>query len=272
MATLDVTTSRDTSFEANFALLYPRAFALAYRMLGNRTAAEDIAAETMARALLRWDRLDPDRVPGWVLRVAANQAIDLMRRKGRTLEVGVVDLEDSTTLRLALADALRKLPRRQREAVALRYLSDLSEAEDVTQEAFVKAFRSLRRFEDGRPLRPWLMQIVANEARNRRRSRGRWERLAVRAASVGGGPSGSAEDLALGEVTAGEVRAALARLHDRDRTVIALRYFAGLSEAETAAALGISAGSVKSHVHRGLASLKADLGHDTLEAAGAGSL
>jgi RNA polymerase sigma factor (sigma-70 family) len=169
MATHDVTTSRDTSFEANFALLYPRAFALAYRMLGNRTAAEDIAAETMARALLRWDRLDPDRVPGWVLRVAANQAIDLMRRKGRTLEVGVVDLEDSTTLRLALADALRKLPRRQREAVALRYLSDLSEA-------------------------------------------------------------------------------------------------------DTAAALGISAGSVKTHLHRGLASLKSDLGHDTLEAAGAGSL
>ena len=59
-----------------------------------------------------------------------------------------------------------------------------SEAEDVTQEAFVKAFRSLRRFEEGRPLRPWLMQIVANEARNRRRSRGRRERLAVRAASV----------------------------------------------------------------------------------------
>ena len=84
-----------------------------------------------------------------------------------------------------------------------------SEAEDVTQEAFVKAFRSLRRFEEGRPLRPWLMQIVANEARNRRRSRGRREHLAVRAASVGGGPSGSAEDLALGEVTAGELRAAL---------------------------------------------------------------
>ena len=81
-----------------------------------------------------------------------------------------------------------------------------SEAEDVTQEAFVKAFRSLRRFQDGRPLRPWLMQIVANEARNRRRSRGRRERLAVRAASVGGAPSGSAEDLALGEVTAGELR------------------------------------------------------------------
>ncbi len=165
-AVRDSVASNDT-FEAAFPELYTRAFALAYRMLGNRTAAEDIAAETMARALLRWDRLDPHRVPGWVLKVAANQAIDLMRRKGRVLDAGVVDLEDSTTLRIALADALRKLPRRQREAVTLRYLSDLSEA-------------------------------------------------------------------------------------------------------DTAAALGISTGSVKSHVHRGLASLKRDLGHDTLEAVGAG--
>jgi RNA polymerase sigma factor (sigma-70 family) len=119
----------DAGFEAAFRSLYPRAFGLAYRMLGNRAAAEDVAAETMAKALVRWDRLDPDRVAGWVLRVAANGAIDVLRKKGRTLVPGVVDLEDATTLRLALAEALRKLPRRQREAVALRFLSDLSEAD-----------------------------------------------------------------------------------------------------------------------------------------------
>src|SRR4249919_4055471 len=77
-----------------------------------------------------------------------------------------------------------------------------SEAEDVTQEAFVKAFRALPRFREGLPLRPWLMQIVANEARNRRRSRGRRERLAVRAAAVGVHQAGSAEDVAIGAVTA----------------------------------------------------------------------
>ena len=116
-------------FEPAFRELYPRAFGLAYRMLGNRAAAEDVAAEAMAKALVRWDRLDPDRVAGWVLRVTANGAIDVLRKKGRTLEPGDVDLEDTTTLRLALAEALRKLPRRQREAVALRFLSDLSEAD-----------------------------------------------------------------------------------------------------------------------------------------------
>ena len=100
-----------SDFDARFRELYPRSVALGVRMLGNRSAAEDIASEAMARALLRWDKLDHDRVAGWVLKVTANLAIDLMRRKGRTLEPGVIDLEDSTTLRLALADALYDLDR-----------------------------------------------------------------------------------------------------------------------------------------------------------------
>ena len=122
-------TMDESGFTDAFRDLYPRAFGLAYRMLGNRAAAEDIAAETMARAYVRWDRLDPDRRAGWILRVTSNQAIDLLRRKGHTLQPGVIDLEDGTALRIALAAALAQLPRRQRESVALRYLSDLSELE-----------------------------------------------------------------------------------------------------------------------------------------------
>lgn len=119
----------EADFESAFRDLYPRAFGLALRMLGNRAVAEDLASETMARAYARWDRLDPERRAGWVLRVTSNQAIDLLRRKGHSLEPGVIDLEDATALRIALAAALAELPRRQREAIALRYLSDLSEAE-----------------------------------------------------------------------------------------------------------------------------------------------
>jgi RNA polymerase sigma-70 factor (ECF subfamily) len=146
---------------------------------------------------------------------------------------------------------------------AFAVMGSESEAQDVTQEAFVKAFRALPRFREGLPLRPWLMQIVANEARNRRRSQGRRERLAVRAAALGGAggaASSSAEELALGAVSAGELRSALARLDDRDRTVIALRYFAGLSEAETAAALDVPAGTVKSRLSRALERLRRQLG------------
>jgi RNA polymerase sigma-70 factor (ECF subfamily) len=135
-----------------------------------------------------------------------------------------------------------------------------SEAEDVTQEAFVKAFRALPRFREGEPLRPWLMRIVANEAKNRRRSRGRRERLAVRAAAVASGSPGSTEDLALGSIKATELRAALARLEERDRTVIALRYFAGLTEAETSSALDVPAGTVKSRLSRALDRLRLELG------------
>ena len=55
-----------------------------------------------------------------------------------------------------------------------------NDAEDAAQEAFVKAFAAMPRFRSGAPFRPWLLTIVANEARNRRRSAGRREALALR--------------------------------------------------------------------------------------------
>lgn len=119
--------SSHAEFEQAFRDLYPRAFALARRLVRDRTVAEDLAAETMARAYARWDRLDPERRPGWVLRVTSNQAIDLMRRKGHTFAPGVIDLEDDTVRRIALAKELRRLPSRQRDTIALRYLGDLTE-------------------------------------------------------------------------------------------------------------------------------------------------
>lgn len=121
-----VVSAETASFEAAFPGLYRRSLGLARKFLGNGPAAEDVAAEALARALMRWGRLDPEGRPGWVLRVTANLSIDVLRRNGRTLEPGVIDLEDGTATRLMLADALRLLPKRQREAVSLRYLADLS--------------------------------------------------------------------------------------------------------------------------------------------------
>src|SRR3990172_12156180 len=75
---------------------------------------------------------------------------------------------------------------RAHQGIAFRtaYLvaGDATDAEDATQEAFVKAYRALGRFRSGAPFRPWLLEIVANEARNRRRSAGRRARLALRLA------------------------------------------------------------------------------------------
>jgi RNA polymerase sigma factor (sigma-70 family) len=142
---------------------------------------------------------------------------------------------------------------------ALVLTRDASEAEEAAQDAFVKAWRALRRFDRARPFRPWLLAIVANEARNRRRSAGRRDLLAVRAgaesatAPVAGSPEGA---LLVAERHA-SLAAALERLDERDREVIACRYLLELSEAETAAALGCRAGTVKSRLSRALARLRA---------------
>ncbi len=117
-------------FETAFERLFPRAELLALRILGNQAEAEDVAAEALARAYARWSRLrELPYVDGWVLRVAANLAIDTLRRRGRRLMVEAAPVDDPVVLRLALSAALRSLPRRQREVIALRYLTDLGEAE-----------------------------------------------------------------------------------------------------------------------------------------------
>ena len=119
---------RDT-FEAAFPELFEQARRLAARLLGDDQAAEDIAAEAMARAWLRWGRLrEASYRDAWVMRVAGNLCLDLLRRRrARAAVASAPDQTDQHVLRLALAAALAKLPRRQREAVVLRYLADLPE-------------------------------------------------------------------------------------------------------------------------------------------------
>ncbi len=133
-----------------------------------------------------------------------------------------------------------------------------AEGEDAAQEAFVKAFRALGRFRRGAPFRPWLLQIVANEARNRRRSSGRRAAIALRAGEEGS--SGGAAPSPEGALLAGEEResllAAVNALREEERLVIACRYFLELSEEETAAALDIRLGTVKSRTSRALEHLR----------------
>jgi RNA polymerase sigma factor (sigma-70 family) len=155
---------------------------------------------------------------------------------------------------------------RAHQGIAFRtaYLlsGNAADAEEAAQDAFVKAYRALGRFRRGAPLRPWLLRIVANEAKNRRRAAGRREALALREAAENrpGGAVPSPEAALLSGEERKRLLAAVERLPDEQRDAIACRYFLELSEAETAAALGIRRGTVKSRLSRGLERLRAELG------------
>ena len=132
------------------------------------------------------------------------------------------------------------------------------DAEDAVQEGFVKAYRALPRFRDGSPFRPWLLRIVTNEARNRRRAAGRRANLALRA--IEDRPKDDAapspEEAVLVHELQRALAAAIGELREEDRLVVTCRYLLQLSEAETAATLDIPAGTVKSRLSRALAQLR----------------
>jgi RNA polymerase sigma-70 factor (ECF subfamily) len=136
-----------------------------------------------------------------------------------------------------------------------------ADADEVAQEAFVKAYYALPRFRPGAPFRPWLLRIVANEARNRRKATRRRENVALRLqASV---PTDLAAPSPEAEIVASETRAtllnALNELREEDRLTIAFRYFLEFSEEEMATALGCARGTVKSRLSRSLGRLGAAL-------------
>jgi RNA polymerase sigma-70 factor (ECF subfamily) len=131
------------------------------------------------------------------------------------------------------------------------------DAEEAAQDGFLKAWRALHRFRAGEPLRPWLLTIVANEARNRRRAAGRREHLALRAAAATPRDPGEPE----AAYDRDDLAAAIGRLREEDRVVIGCRYLLDLSEAETAAALGVARGTVKSRLSRALGRLREEV-HD----------
>jgi RNA polymerase sigma factor (sigma-70 family) len=122
------------------------------------------------------------------------------------------------------------------------------DAEDAAQDGLVKAWQALGRFRAGEPFRPWLLRIVANEARNRRRSSGRRVQLALRVAAAPVEAGDDADRHALLE--------ALRALPDDAQAVLTCRYLLGLSEQETAAALDVAPGTVKSRTSRALERLR----------------
>ena len=147
----------------------------------------------------------------------------------------------------AFADILKKY-RSKALNFAYRYLGDMDDAEDAAQECFVKLYRSRKSFEIGRPFEPWFYRILANCCRDRIRHQNRFtdfvERFSVEkkaeTQAFSHNPGHYSEALA----------AALLRLSQDKREVIALRFDQELSYEDIARALNISEGTVMSRLHR----------------------
>jgi RNA polymerase sigma factor (sigma-70 family) len=138
------------------------------------------------------------------------------------------------------------------------------DAQDVAQDVFVKAYGALDRFRIGAPLRPWLVQIALNEARNRLRAAARRDALSLRAEAERSpeSPDQSPEAALLAGERRRELLAAFERLREEDQMAIACRFFLDLSEREAAQVLRWRRGTFKSRLSRALVRLRAELKED----------
>jgi RNA polymerase sigma factor (sigma-70 family) len=142
--------------------------------------------------------------------------------------------------------------------VAWLLLRDSDAAEDAAQSAFIKAYHALNRFDRKRPFKPWLLQIVSNEARNMRRSAARRTTLVESAGYNQDWDAAveSPESHAVRGEQSERLLEAISKLDDRDQNVLHLRYYMQLSEAEMSDAMAVRKGTVKSRLSRAQKRLK----------------
>jgi RNA polymerase sigma-70 factor (sigma-E family) len=122
----------ETSFDDQFEELHRVAYRVGFRLLGRHEMAQDVAQEALTRAFVHWWRVARHPDPAaWVAKVAANLAADVWRRRSTPVPppqpVDTTAHERLVELRVELHEALRRLPRRQREVIVLRFLADLPE-------------------------------------------------------------------------------------------------------------------------------------------------
>lgn len=151
--------------------------------------------------------------------------------------------------------------------LAYLMLGDAQQAEDVTQEAFIRAYRAIDQFDSTRPFRPWMLSITANLARNQRRSLGRY--FAALRSLVSSSPDAeihqAADHVENRVAQRWESRTmwkAIRRLDQKDQEVIYLRYFLDLPISEAAGMLGVAEGTIKSRTHRALSRLQMVIDQD----------
>jgi len=150
----------------------------------------------------------------------------------------------------AARERLVRAHRREVYRIACAILGDEDDAEDATQEALVRMLRGLRGFDERRDFRAWLRRIAVNCAIDVRRRR-RPEAEAVEAEAPGDPAAATSVGL-----MQGAVRRALAELPERQRVALSLFALGELDLRATAEAMGCAEGTVKSHLHRGRATLR----------------
>jgi len=143
--------------------------------------------------------------------------------------------------------------------VATVVLGTASGADDVVQDASLRAWRAIASLDPARPFRPWFLRVVANAARNDRRSRSRRASLVLRNSGARplAAPGPEERSVSLAEQRA--VIEALNRLGRDDRLWIALRHIEQLDEAQMADVLGCPVGTVKSRLSRAMARLRDEM-------------
>ena len=142
-------------------------------------------------------------------------------------------------------------------ALVGRYVSDAGEVEDVTQEAFIKAYRALGKFRGDSAFYTWLYRIAANAAKNHLVAKGRRPGADATIEDAEGfdeggllSESASPEALAMGEELADVVESSLKELPDELKAALTLREFDGLSYDEIADVLECPVGTVRSRIFR----------------------
>ena len=168
---------------------------------------------------------------------------------GATLPLLLVTRAEAAAFEAALGPLIEQAHR-----LATAMLHDSAAAQDVVQEASIKAWRKLDHLRPGSELRPWYMAIVANECRTTLRSRWRRSMVPLRGELQGdGGP----EDAA---VAAQDTLRAMRTLRHKDRLVLALHFYLDMSVDDIADVVGISAPAAKARLYRAIHLLRTRLG------------
>jgi RNA polymerase sigma-70 factor (ECF subfamily) len=185
----------------------------------------------------------------------------------------VVPAQEGALLRRVLAgdrgafEALVSRYHRIVFAIAFRMTGNRAEAEDVSQEVFLRVYRSLRQFDASLPFAPWIRRIAGNAALNHLRRRGLERRHAAPESDQGQIPdlpdaAADPEERVARAEEAGRLERALAALPENQRLAVTLKYVEGLTAEEIAQAMGAPRNTVKTWLLRARERLREELKHE----------